>query len=183
MAYWALSIESCVEIIVSCAFVVDAMLGTVAKWLRILGYDTLFDPDLNDNQLVRLARAEGRVLLTRDRELARRRGVRVLLVSSECLDEQIGQILADLDLEPGHYFSRCPVCNERLETIDRETARSQVPPYVAQAHETFRFCPGCRRVYWRGTHWQQMEEQLGRFRSRESSPETESTAKRQTEGG
>ncbi len=122
----------------NCAFVVDAMLGTVAKWLRILGYDTLFDPDLNDHQLVRLARAEGRVLLTRDRELARRRGVHVLLVTSECLDEQVRQILADLDLEPGHSFSRCPVCNELLETIDREAAQSRVPAYVAQTHETFR---------------------------------------------
>jgi uncharacterized protein with PIN domain len=176
MAYWALSIESCVEIIVNCAFVVDAMLGTVAKWLRILGYDTLFDPDLNDHQLVRLARAEGRVLLTRDRALARRRGVRVLLVTSESLDEQMGQILADLDLESGHSFSRCPVCNEQLETIEPETARSRVPAYVAHTHETFRSCPACQRVYWRGTHWQRMDEQLERFRSREGSPRTENAS-------
>ena len=148
------------------------MLGTLAKWLRILGYDTLYDQELNDHQLVRLARAEDRVLLTRDRELARRRGVRILLVTSECLDEQIGQILADLDLEPRHAYSRCPVCNERLETIDRETARSRVPAYVVRAHDTFRSCPSCQRVYWRGTHWRQIEEKLERFRPRESSPET-----------
>jgi uncharacterized protein with PIN domain len=187
MAYWALNIESCVEIIVSCAFVVDAMLGTLAKWLRLLGYDTLFDPELNDHQLVRIARAEGRVLLTRDQELARRRGLRVLLVTSERLDEQVKQILADLDLEPGHLYSRCPVCNGLLEAMDRQTARARVPAYVAQKHETFRSCPDCQRVYWRGTHWQQMEEKLGRFRPRVDSPKAESTSinqtDNQTEGG
>jgi uncharacterized protein with PIN domain len=140
------------------------MLGTLAKWLRIAGYDTLFDPDLDDHQLVRLARAESRVLLTRDRQLAQRRGVRVLLVASEHLDDQIRQVLADLQLMPERSFSRCPVCNEPLETLDRAAAEARVPAYVAQTHETFRICPACQRVYWRGSHWQQMEQQLARIR-------------------
>ncbi len=141
-------------------FVADAMLGTLAKWLRILSYDTVFDPALNDYQLVRLARAEDRVLLTRDRELARRRGVRVLLIHSEHLGDQIRQVLAELELEPDRSFSRCPICNELLQTLDREAARSQVPTYVAETHDTFRACPGCGRVYWRGTHWQRMDDLL-----------------------
>jgi uncharacterized protein with PIN domain len=135
----------------------------LAKWLRILGYDTLYDPALDDNQLVRLARAENRVLLTRDRALAGRRGIQILLVASEDLDEQIGQVLGDLDLVPDRSFSRCPVCNEPLATIDRQAARAQVPAYVAQTHETFRHCPACRRVYWRGTHWQRMDAHLARL--------------------
>ncbi len=144
-------------------FVADAMLGTLAKWLRILGYDTHFDPTLDDHQLVRLARAQDRVLLTRDRELARRRGVRVLFVDSESLDTQLGQLLAELNLEPDQSFSRCPVCNELLADLDRETARSQVPAYVAQTHEAFKSCPTCQRVYWRGTHWQRMDAQLAQM--------------------
>jgi uncharacterized protein with PIN domain len=148
---------------VNCSFVVDAMLGTLAKWLRILGYDTRFDPALDDYQLMRLSRAEGRLLLTRDRELARHRGIRALLVTSEDLDEQIRQVLTELDLEPNTSFSRCPVCNEPLRPIDREAARQRVPAYVARTHETFRICPSCQRVYWRGTHWQQMAEKLGQF--------------------
>jgi len=139
------------------------MLGTLAKWLRILGYDTLFDPDLNDHQLVRLARAEDRVLLTRDRELARRRGVRLLLVTSEHLDAQIGQVLAELCLEPDRSFSRCPVCNEPLAELDREMAQSRVPAYVAQTYARFKSCPACQRIYWRGTHWQQMDDQVARI--------------------
>jgi uncharacterized protein with PIN domain len=138
------------------------MLGTLAKWLRILGYDTRFDPALDDHQLVRLARAESRVLLTRDRELARRRGMRALLISSEHLDDQIRQVLKDLGLGPNRSWvdgpSRCPVCNERLETMDLEAARARVPAHVAQTHKEFKHCPACQRVYWRGTHWQRMAE-------------------------
>ncbi len=144
------------------------MLGTLAKWLRILGYDTLFDPDLDDHQLVRLARAEGRVLLTRDRELARRRGVRTLLIASQDLEEQITQVLTTFDLEPAQILSRCLVCNEPLQPLDYETARQRVPPYVAQTHDTFKICPACRRVYWHGTHRQRMQERLARFTRRRS---------------
>ncbi len=122
-------------------FVADAMLGTLAKWLRILGYDTLFDASLNDHQLVRLARAENRVLLTRDRELARRRGLHALLVAGEHLDDQVRQVLTDLSLAPDHAFSRCPVCNQPLEAIDRETAQARVPAYVVQTHELVQLLP------------------------------------------
>lgn len=141
-------------------FVADAMLGTLAKWLRILGFDTLFDANLNDHQLVRLARAENRVLLTRDHELARRRGLHTLLVTAEHLDDQVRQVLADLSLATDCAFSRCPVCNQLLEAIDRETAQARVPAYVVHTHDSFSRCPACQRVYWRGTHWQQMDEHL-----------------------
>jgi uncharacterized protein with PIN domain len=138
-----------------------------------LGYDTLYDPDLDDHQLVRLARAQDRVLLTRDRELALRRGVRVLSIKSEDLDDQVRQVLTELELGADRTFSRCPICNERLEDLDREAARERVPPYVAQTRKTFRSCPKCRQVYWRGTHWQQMDEQLAHFRERGARPVVE----------
>ena len=138
------------------------MVGTLAKWLRILGYDTCFDPELDDNHLVRLARAEDRVLLTRDRALAERPGLKSVLLTSEDLETQIGQVLADLCLEPERSFSRCPVCNGQLTEMTREEARERVPAYVARTQESFMACPTCQRVYWRGTHWQQMDEQLDR---------------------
>ena len=160
------------------------MLGTLAKWLRILGYDTLYDPALDDHQLVRLARAESRVLLTRDRELARRRGVRVLLVASEILDDQIRQVLAELQLAPDRSFSRCPVCNEPLEIMDQAAARREVPAYVAQSHETFKRCPACQRIYWRGSHWQQMDEQLAQLWPEDDQPPPQSPhPMREDEGG
>jgi len=146
------------------------MLGTLAKWLRILGYDTLFNPAWTDHQLARLARSEGRVLLTRDRELSRRRGFGSLLITSESLDEQIRQVLetvpgtGEAGIDACGLASRCPVCNDVLQVIDRETACALVPPYVAQTQKSFSQCPGCRRVYWRGTHWQHMLEYLERIR-------------------
>ena len=139
------------------------MLGTLAKWLRILGYDTLYDPAQDDDRLVRIARAENRVLLTRDHQLAERRGVHVLLVADERLEDQIRQVLMDLQLVPDQSFSRCPVCNGALEVADREVVRAQVPAYVAQTHTAFRRCPDCERIYWRGTHWQRMDQNLARF--------------------
>jgi uncharacterized protein with PIN domain len=153
-------------------FVADAMVGTLAKWLRILGYDTCFDPDMDDHQLVRLARAEDRVLLTRDRELAQRPGLNTLFVTSESLETQIAQVLTELGLEPDRSFSRCPVCNEQLAEVDREAARERVPAYVAETQESFKSCPACRRVYWQGTHWQQMDEQLARILKGENPSET-----------
>ena len=101
--------------------------------------------------------AEGRVLLTRDRELSQRCGVQTLLIASEDLDEQVRQVLAELDLEPDQTFSRCPVCNVPLELLDPEIAQSRVPAYVAQTHDTFKACPACQRVYWRGTHFEPLQ--------------------------
>jgi len=136
------------------------MLGTLAKWLRILGYDTLLDPALDDHQLVRLARAEDRVLLTRDRELARRRGLRVLLVDGEQLDDQIREVRRELALPTAEAFSRCPVCNQVLQPMEADAAQARVPAYVAQTQQTFRSCPVCGRIYWHGTHRLRMEERL-----------------------
>lgn len=139
------------------------MLGTLAKWLRILGYDCVFDTSLNDHQLVRLARAEDRVLLTRDTELARRRGLRVLLIETEVLENQVRQVLRAHDLAPRRSRSRCSICNEGLETLSREAAAARVPAYVAQTQTDFRACPACGRVYWPGTHWQGIDQRLALF--------------------
>jgi uncharacterized protein with PIN domain len=154
------------------------MLGTLAKWLRILGYDTLFDPTLDDHQLVRLARAQNRVLLTRDQELARRRGMRTIRVTSEHLDDQIRQVLQDLGLALNRTLAdgpaRCPVCNDLLEAITRQEAQAVVPAYVAQTHQAFKRCGACQRVYWRGSHWQRMDEFLEQLqRSPSASSEAE----------
>ncbi|MBC7260935.1 MAG: Mut7-C RNAse domain-containing protein [Chloroflexi bacterium] len=141
-------------------FLADSMLGTLAKWLRILGYDTLYFPDLTDLEAVRLARSEGRVLLTRDTGLLRRKGFRALFVRSEVLEEQLAQVLREFGLHSDHPFSRCPVCNTELEDVPKYEAWGQVPPFVFQTQESFRLCPECNRFYWRGTHWQKMRAQL-----------------------
>lgn len=141
-------------------FLADNMLGSLAKWLRILGYDVAYLPDADDNELVRVARAEGRVLLTRDTALARRRGLKSLLVESGGLEKQVRQVLHQLGLPAGQPFSRCPLCNTPLQEVDRETVKERVPPYVFQTQEAFSLCPRCDKVYWQGTHWDRMRERI-----------------------
>jgi uncharacterized protein with PIN domain len=139
------------------------MLGRLAKWLRILGYDAVFDAQAYDAQLARMARASGRILLTRDTALARRRGLEVILVRSQEPEAQLEQVVSELNLRTDNAFSRCPVCNQRLQPLARAAARTLVPRYVWKTQERFRRCPACGRVYWPGTHWQAMDGVLSRL--------------------
>jgi uncharacterized protein with PIN domain len=138
----------------------DGMLGKLAKWLRLLGYDTAYDNVADDHELARLARAESRVLLTRDRDLASRRGLRTLLVGSEVLEEQVREVQEALGPPPALALSRCAACNTELEQVSPEDIASRVPPYVVRTQTDFRRCPGCGRVYWPGTHVDGMQKRL-----------------------
>jgi uncharacterized protein with PIN domain len=137
-------------------FVVDAMLGRLARWLRVLGYDTLYFSNADDAALVRRALADDRILLTRDVELARRRGVRVILISDDRVENQLHEIVQVLTLSAEQAFSRCLNCNAPLVEFERAQARDLVPPYVFATQTRFRRCAGCGKVYWRGTHWARM---------------------------
>jgi uncharacterized protein with PIN domain len=146
-------------------FLADNMLGRLAKWLRIAGYDTRYLPTASDGELARVARAEGRILLTRDEQLAQRRGVHCVFVHSDRVEEQLQQLMRALELEIDLAFSRCPTCNRLLEAVPKEAIRAEVPPYVFATREEFRRCPQCARVYWRGTHWARMNAQLEDLRA------------------
>ena len=141
-------------------FVADVMLGRLARWLRILGYDTLYSPTLDDPELARIARLEDRILLTADVELARRRGLRVILVSDDRIEAQLRAVSRELRLSVHEAFSRCINCNTTLVELDREEARPLVPPYVFATQTRFRRCPRCGKVFWRGTHWARMRAAL-----------------------
>ena len=140
----------------------DGMLGKLAKWLRLLGYDTVYDNVADDHELARRARAEGRVLLTRDHELAGRRGLRTLLIQSEILKEQMQEVQDAFGPPPHPPLSRCAVCNAALENVSPDVVADRVPPYVLRTQTEFHHCPGCGRVYWPGSHVQMMQEQLER---------------------
>ena len=144
----------------------DAMLGGLARWLRVLGLDVAYDPALDDAALVRLAVAESRVILTRDRRLVQRRLARNhLLIASDDVGGQLRQVLAALGIAPdaGTLLSRCLRCNLTLAPLAAEEARERVPPYVASTRTRFRECPRCGRVYWSATHVERMRERLARF--------------------
>ncbi len=139
-------------------FLVDGMLGRLAKWLRAAGHDVVYEAPFDDLALAERARREGRVLLTRDVELARRRGVRSLLLQDNDLDGQLRQVLAVFP-SPG-CGSRCMVCNVALEEVPLAAVQDFVPARVREYHDRFWLCPSCRRVYWQGTHWRHMQEHL-----------------------
>jgi uncharacterized protein with PIN domain len=140
-------------------FVVDGMLGSLVRWLRRLGYDTDYANQRSDAELVRIARAEDRTLLTRDRELAGRRGIRALLVESQLLDEQLAQVKSAFPLPPGGP-GRCAECNSPLEPATPDEVAGRVPAYVHRQHSHFQRCPGCGRIYWPGSHWEAIQARL-----------------------
>ena len=132
---------------------VDTMLGSLARRLRLLGFDAAFWSKGDDSALVRQARADGRIVVTRDRQVAARRGLKSIYIQSGDLAEQVHQMLGAISCR-AVPFSRCLVCNGLLGEISHEDARALVPAYVWKTQSDFRRCTECRRVYWRGTHWQ-----------------------------
>ncbi len=137
----------------------DHMLGSLARWLRFMGYDTAYPEPGPDRALIERARAEGRILLTRDKELAGRVPESVA-IRSDILEEQISEVAATLRLHLIDPLSRCSLCNERLVPVPVETVQGLVPEGVRSRHQEFWQCPSCRRVYWQGSHWDKMVERL-----------------------
>jgi len=146
-------------------FVVDCMLGTLAKWLRLMGYDTIYEGSASDDELVRIAAREGRVLLTKDNELAARRMLRGrhVFIRGERAAEQLRQVVRDLALpvDPEAFLTRCGICNEPIEEIGPEEVKGLVPPYVFATQKRFGRCSRCGKIYWRGTHVDHILAALG----------------------
>jgi uncharacterized protein with PIN domain len=143
--------------------IADAMLGTLVRWLRVLDYDVLYDPRLDDQALLDRAAAEGRILVTRDRGLLEQKRARThLLIDSEDPGEQLKQVVRDLGLrvERERLFGRCLECNQPLVSVPVEEARLRVPPFVARTQSRFFRCPTCDRYFWWATHVDRMLERL-----------------------
>jgi uncharacterized protein len=147
-------------------FIADVMVGKLARWLRILGYDVLYSNQFKDNEILQIAKAEERVVLTRDVELHRRAGARAILVAHGDYNEQVRQVIAECGLNNFAVLSRCAECNTRLVGADRESVFLKVPPFVYLTQERFAECPTCERVYWHGTHTKEMFEKVERMLSK-----------------
>lgn len=143
-------------------FVADVMLGRLAKWLRIAGFDVLYSNQFTDDGLVALARREGRILLSRDTRLLVRKAVKqFIFLESDKVQDQIRQIFEHTrTTDLPRLLTRCLSCNELLNEVSRETVREIVPPYVYQTQTRFKSCPQCRKVYWAGTHRQSVVRTL-----------------------
>ena len=150
-------------------FIVDSNVGKLAKWLRMMGYDALSFDGSDDSHMVTMALADGRVILTRDTQIVKRRVVtsgqlKVILLTSDNPERQMRQVIDTLNLNCQFQpFTICLECNQPLEERSREQVKSLVPPYVFQTQSQFVECPACHRVYWRGTHWKAMSRRLKMF--------------------
>ncbi len=139
-------------------FIADVMLGRLAKRMRLLGFDVLYERTLNDNEIIRLSLEQDRVILTRDTALAERPlASNHVFISHDALQEQVRQILVACSRERmPPPLTRCSLCNEPLQEISRRDAKYLVPAYVYETHDRFLHCAACGRMYWIGTHVQKM---------------------------
>ena len=138
-------------------FIADAMLGSLARRLRLLGFDVIFDPQLGDNEVLRIALEQDRVILTRDTGLTSRPLEHDhLLIRTDPIDEQLDQVVGTFGLPGAGPLTRCSVCNGELLSLDRDAARDRVPEHVLRTASAFLACRGCGRVYWEGSHVRNM---------------------------
>ncbi|HXV93834.1 MAG TPA: Mut7-C RNAse domain-containing protein [Pseudonocardia sp.] len=134
------------------AFVLDVHLGTLARRLRLLGVDTSYRNDASDDELVRHAGAERRLLLTRDRGLLKRRALWAgAYVRGDDPGEQLADVLGRF-APPLRPWTRCPACNSRLEPVPKADVAHLLEPGTRRTQQVFRRCGACGRVYWRGAH-------------------------------
>jgi uncharacterized protein with PIN domain len=148
-------------------FLADAHLGGLARRLRLLGFDTALASDASDAQLAALAGDEGRIVLSRDRELLKHRAVaRGRFVRAVRTDEQLREVVSHFGLRTSMCpFSRCLACNGALRAASADEVRERLPPAVAARQTRFTQCTACRRVYWPGSHWERMRALIESIRA------------------
>lgn len=144
-------------------FCADHMLGRLCKWLRFMGFDVLYPRnELGDNEIMKLCSKEGRILLTRDNELYSRTPGSILILSVS-IEEQVLQVLRSFTPDPSLYFTKCPECNNELKEASGLELRDKLPPKIEASGEKVWKCDNCGKVYWQGTHYDRIREQLKKY--------------------
>lgn len=136
-------------------FVADINLGTLARWLRLLGYDTHFERGRIDGDFLRRAQQEGRIVLTRKRKLANRQySGWLVVVEQDHVRRQLSEVIekTGLQINSERLYSRCALCNALLESVSASDVEGWVTDYVYHQSGPFRKCPDCGKIYWSGTH-------------------------------
>jgi uncharacterized protein with PIN domain len=152
-------------------FIADKTVGKLAKWLRILGYDTVLWRSDDWGGIMRRAQDEGRTLITKDTKLFKGKGpVEALLIREDNPFRQLKEVVRHFQLlvKQEMLFSRCLTCNALLEARDPEEVKGEVPDYIYQAHQEFSRCPSCRKIYWAGTHYGHMARVVERLLEEQS---------------
>jgi len=147
-------------------FIADSNTGKLARWLRMIGYDTLLFTEKDDSKMIKIALKEGRVILTRDTQIIKRRLVtngelKAIFIKHDDPKAQLQQTVETLNLDY-HFnpFSLCLDCNQTLIPRSKDEVQNLVPSYVFKTQKQYMECPSCHRIYWQGTHWQAMVKEL-----------------------
>jgi uncharacterized protein len=146
-------------------FVADKMLGRLARWLRLLGYDVLYGSNFAGRGIAEAARRDGRIMLTRDRRWLRDPDSPPLVfVEADLFRDQLRQVVEHFGLDPfAHLFERCVECNGDLEIVGRDAAVGRVPPFVLETQERFLRCRRCGHLFWEATHVSRVKDELRRM--------------------
>jgi uncharacterized protein with PIN domain len=147
-------------------FLTDPSLGKLSKWLRILGFDTIYYRGDIDRNFLRKAEREKRVVLTRKEDMAKRSfSGRMILISEDSIQRQVEEVIRKLSLtpEPDNFFSLCLKCNRELEEVSKRDVEGIVPDYVSEKYSNFRMCPECGNILWPGTHRDNMLDRVKRI--------------------
>jgi len=153
-------------------FLCDQMLGTLAKWLRFAGYDACYASQrMTDDEVLKKTQKESRVLLTSDKELvlrAKKRLISVVHIRSIRMEDQMCQTLRETktNVHSDMMFTRCAECNDIVQKVDKGDIEQKVPEMVFEKHEMFLYCPTCKRIYWMGTHTEQISKKLAQIKKR-----------------
>jgi len=137
------------------------MLGSLARWLRMMGYDTVYDKKMVDEAIAAMAREDSRSILTRDKELSKEPGA--FLVEADDLDLQLKAVCEKYGLKVNNDLIRCSVCNGDLLDLPKEDAKGQVPDGAFDGNDKFWKCGRCGKIYWKGTHWNGITERFKRL--------------------
>ena len=148
-------------------FLCDQMLGSLAKWLRLFGFDTFYaTAEMDDDELIRVAKKEDRVVITRDKELMskmKKQKLPIIELNITDVDEQLKIVLKDVSIDQKIVLSRCSVCNTILNEITKKDVKGKVPERVFENNDKFWFCSNCNKIYWMGTHYDKIINKIKKF--------------------
>ena len=150
------------------SFIATGELGKLAKWIRVLGYDCVYHGRGKESDLIMRALRDRRVLLTRTGRLTRYRGLRVIVVRKDNVEDRIEQVVEELGLpvDAEELFRRCVKCNSVLSDVKKRDLKGKVPEYVFDTQNEFRQCPQCGKIFWKGTHWDNVERKFKQLRAK-----------------
>lgn len=143
-------------------FIADIMVGKLARYLRMAGYDVLYENNASDDRIIKIAGKTGRIVLTRDtlmltRKEFRNGTIKYLCIKDDRLKKQLQQVKSEFKISLEPNLIRCIECNSKLIKVKKEDLKDRVPPYVFKTCQNFLYCKNCDKYYWRGTHYRNIK--------------------------